>query len=302
MTQTEDRTDLLAALHSVMNWYIEAGVEVLSEENSINRIAVVADMRQKQATQLPVANQSVKIRYRTGDNSTPYKTPNLNLNSNDIQKRNHTILDKLSSESAQKAISIAQNSKSLAELEKNIKAAETLSIQKTAAHTFLGSGNENADILIIHTAPSAQDDRSGQYMQDKEGVLLDKMLSSIALSRSDIYLTNSIFWRPPGDRSPTQTEIATCLPLIEKIIQLVQPQIILTMGTQNSQIFTGQNASISKLRGKFYDYKTLFSPLDYTAQVRPFYTPQYLISSPALKQDAWHDLLALKQALNKQRD
>lgn len=302
MTEIKDNIDYLAALQSIVNWYNEAGIEVLSEENSINRIALIADARQKQATHLPISNPSAKIRYHGRNNPPTQKMPGLNVGETDTPKRGQAVLDKLSSESAQKAISIAQNSKSLSELEKHINLSEILSIQKTAKHTFLGVGNESADVLIINTAPSAQDDRSGQYMQDKDGALLDKMLCSIALSRNDVYLTNAVFWRPPGDRSPTQTEIATCLPIIEKIIQLVQPQFILTMGTQISQVFTGQNSAISKLRGKFYLYKTLFSPLDYSVQIRPFYTPQYLISSPALKQDAWHDLLALRDALNKQRD
>ena len=162
-------------------------------------------------------------------------------------------------------------------------------------NTVFSDGNSSAKIMFIGTVPGADEDRKGLPFVGLGGQLLNKMLASINLNRSNCYMTNIIFWRPPGDRDPTENEIAVCLPFVERHIELVSPEIIVLLGGPTSKTLLGMKQSINKIHGQFFKYSTkkMTSPILTTL----LYHPNNLLSSPASKQDAWRDLLKVKEKL-----
>jgi len=131
-----------------------------------------------------------------------------------------------------KARAVADKCHTLAELKHAVENFEGLSIKKTAANTVFADGNPKADIMAIGEAPGANEDEEGIPFCGMSGKLLDQVLASIELSRAkNLYITNSIFWRPPGNRKPTAEENAVCLPFVEKHIAIIKPKLILLVGS-----------------------------------------------------------------------
>ncbi len=119
---------------------------------------------------------------------------------------------------------LADNAKTLAELEAAVRAFDGCAIKKTASKTVFCDGNPKAKVMIIGEAPGAQEDIQGIPFCGPSGKLLDAMLAAIGLDRTSVYISNTVFWRPPGNRQPTPEETATCLPFVEKHIALVRPK------------------------------------------------------------------------------
>jgi uracil-DNA glycosylase family 4 len=189
-----------------------------------------------------------------------------------------------------KAQAAAAACATIAELREAL-AAFTCPLAATATNLVFTDGNENAGLLIMGETPGEQEDRTGTPFTGPEGVLLHRMLASIGLDRTLTLLTNLIYWRPPGNRAPTDAEVNICLPFAQRLIALAQPRIIVTLGALATHALTNTDASIRRLRGKW-------RPLG-TAQVLPMLHPNYLIQNPATKREAWLDLITLKRALNE---
>ncbi len=160
---------------------------------------------------------------------------------------------------------------------------------------MFSDGNPTAKVMFVGEAPGADEDRQGKPFVGPSGQLLDKMAASIGLDRTSFYITNIVFWRPPGNRNPTTNEIALCLPFVERHIELVDPDILIPLGGPAAKTLLGVQQGITKLRGKWQTYqsKNLAAPIN----VMPFLHPAYLLRSPAAKKDAWQDLLAVKDKL-----
>jgi len=188
------------------------------------------------------------------------------------------------------------NSNSLSELKAEIQSFHGCGLRKTAMNFVFSDGNPESDIMIIGDAPSSQDDRQGKPFVGEHGVLLDKMLSSIGLNRDNVYLTNLVFWRPPGGRSLTQEEIDSCMPFCEKHIDLVKPKIIVCFDVVTAQNLLRCRDSFSKIRGKWLNYKPVLSDSE-TIRCITTYSPSYLLRLPTSKRQSWKDLLEIKQAL-----
>ncbi len=196
------------------------------------------------------------------------------------------------------ARSIADAATSLEELEKSVRGFDGCGLKKTASHTVFACGNPAARIMIIADAPAAEDDRSGNAFSDESGQLLDKMLKSIGLNRNNCYITNVVFWRPPGSRSPSPQEVATCLPLVEKHIALVAPKLLILAGGTACQAILNREETISRLRGKSYSYSNTYLSAALCAMVT--YHPSYLLKQPTQKRAAWQDLLQIKAFIEEQ--
>lgn len=150
--------------------------------------------------------------------------------------------------------------------------------------------------MIIGEAPGVQEDAQGIPFCGPSGMLLDKMLASIGLSRSEnAYISNTVFWRPPGNRTPSPEETAICLPFVEKHIALVNPALLILAGGVATTTLLQKDQSISRLRGKLYDYTNPY--LSKPIPTLLTYHPSYLLRSPAQKSLAWQDLLMAKQFL-----
>lgn len=189
---------------------------------------------------------------------------------------------------------------SLAEIEAALAGFDACPLKKTATSLCFADGNPNARVMLVGEAPGRDEDIQGKPFVGRSGQLLDRMLAAVGLSRaaqdreSAVFITNTIFWRPPGNRTPTEAETQMCLPFLLRTIELQKPDVIVCLGATPAQRLTGRTDGILKLRGKWV-----------TANVNgrnipllPTLHPAYLLRQPAQKRLAWRDLLALRQMLD----
>jgi len=167
-------------------------------------------------------------------------------------------------------------------------------LKNTASNMIFADGNPAARLMVIGEVPGRDEDRVGLPLVGSAGQLFDRMLSSIGLSRADIYVTTLIPWRPPGNRTPTDEEMALLMPWLLRHIQLVNPARLLLLGGAPAKALLPQAGGILKLRGRWHDVDTgdgVARPMMATLH------PSYLIRSPAQKRLAYADLLALAAKL-----
>ncbi len=186
----------------------------------------------------------------------------------------------------------------LQELKEQLLSFNGCNLKNFARTTVFGDGNANARIMFIGEAPGASEDAAGIPFCGESGKLLDKMLACIGLLRQEnFYITNTVFWRPPANRQPTQEEIDICRPFVEKHIALIMPKLIILVGSTAATGLLGKHAGITKIRQEYYNYTNqyLTSPIPVTA----IFHPAYLLRQPTQKKTAWHDLLKIQQFINE---
>lgn len=200
--------------------------------------------------------------------------------------------------SVAEARAAADGASTLAELEAAVRAFNGCALKKTATNTVFAEGVAESRLMFIGEAPGAEEDRNGVPFCGASGQLLDKMLSFIGLKRSEnFYITNFLFWRPPGNRQPTPEEIEICRPLVEKHIALVNPQTLVLVGGTATSAILRDTRGITRLRGQVFAYTNDYMQKEVPVHV--IYHPSYLLRQPLAKKQAWADLLALKELLNK---
>jgi uracil-DNA glycosylase len=161
-------------------------------------------------------------------------------------------------------------------------------------------GNPTARVMLVGEAPGRDEDIQGKPFVGQSGQLLDRMLAAIGLSRgaddreSAVFITNVIFWRPPGNRTPTEAETQMCLPFLMRTIELQKPDVIVCLGATPAHRLTGRNEGILKMRGKWVTANVSGRNIP----LLPTLHPAYLLRQPAQKRLAWRDLLSLRQALD----
>lgn len=199
-------------------------------------------------------------------------------------------------QSAQEICAKAENLESLRiEVEK----FEGCSLKLTATHTVFGDGNPEAKIFLVGEAPGADEDRIGIPFVGRSGQLLDKMMSSIGIDRSGYYISNILPWRPPGNRTPLDSEIAVCLPFLKRQIDLVDPDYIFILGGSAANSLLDTAETISHLRGHWFEYTKSNGKI---AKALASFHPAYLLRTPGQKAKAWVDLLRLSKELNGGKD
>jgi DNA polymerase len=194
---------------------------------------------------------------------------------------------------AESARAIAAQAKSLAELAAAIAAFDGCGLKQHARNTVFSDGMEGAPVLLIGEAPGRDEDAQGKPFVGRSGQLLDRMLGAIGLSRaSNVFITNVIYWRPPGNRPPTQTEIATCLPFVEHTIALARPKLAILAGGVAAQAITKRADGVTRLAGKklLLENAAFTEPLNAMVMLHP----AYLLRRPQDKARAWRDLQALE--------
>ncbi len=167
---------------------------------------------------------------------------------------------------------------------------EGCSLKLTAAHTVFSDGNPQARIVLIGEAPGADEDRIGRPFVGRSGQLLDKMLKAAGLDRTSCYITNVLPWRPPGNRTPTDAEIAVCLPFLKRQIDLIAPDYIFLLGGSAANALLENAETISRMRGRWMEYKTTAGK---NVKVLASFHPAYLLRNAGQKAKAWSDLLRL---------
>lgn len=199
-------------------------------------------------------------------------------------------------EALESAYDLCDRVSSIDELKTLVENFEGCSLKTTALSTVMGDGNPNAKLMFVGEAPGADEDRIGRAFVGRSGQLLDKMLASIGLNRENCYICNILPWRPPGNRAPADAEIAVCLPFLKKQIEIVQPDIIFALGAVAVNTLLDNTDTISKLRGKWMEYKTENGKI---VDVMAGYHPAYLLRTPAQKAKAWSDFLRLKKKMEQ---
>ena len=196
----------------------------------------------------------------------------------------------------EEARALADAADTLEALEQAVRAFNGCALKKTANKTVFAQGNAASGLMFIGEAPGADEDREGVPFCGVSGQLLDKMLRFIGLERATgFYITNTLFWRPPGNRKPTQEELDTCRPLVEKHIALVAPKRLVLVGGTATQAVMEDTRGITRLRGQLFSYSNRY--MQAPVPVHVIYHPSYLLRQPAAKKQTWADLLALKAAL-----
>jgi DNA polymerase len=147
--------------------------------------------------------------------------------------------------------------------------------------------------MIVGEAPGRDEDLEGKPFVGRAGQLLDKMLAAIGLKEADVHITNVVYWRPPGNRTPTPQESQVCRPFLERQMELVGPDVILLLGGSAAKQVLDVTDGIMRIRGKWRDIEVGGKPVKTMATLHP----AYLLRTPAAKRQAWRDLLAVQTFL-----
>ncbi len=175
-----------------------------------------------------------------------------------------------------------EKAQQLATLYEKFKNCQACDLASGRTHLVFGSGNPEAQLMFIGEAPGYDEDQSGLPFVGAAGQLLTKMIQAMKLRREDVYIANCLKCRPPGNRNPMPTEIASCNPILMQQIDIIQPKVICTLGKFASQTLLQTQEPISRLRGRFHDWKNI--------RVMPTFHPAYLLRTPEDKKIAWQDL------------
>jgi uracil-DNA glycosylase len=195
------------------------------------------------------------------------------------------------------AVRLAANQcNSLEDLKAALAAFTECKLKDTAINTVIGEGNPNADIMLIGEAPGRQEDEQGIPFCGQSGKLLNNIMLAIGYKREDLYITNSVFWRPPANRRPTPEEIELCRPFVEKHIALVKPKIIIMVGSTAAEALLDSADPMNSLRKKGFVYSNEYLSNPITAFV--IFHPAYLLRQPKKKKDMWQDMQYIKRYLD----
>jgi len=165
-----------------------------------------------------------------------------------------------------------------------------------ARHTIVfGAGNPEADLIVIGEGPGADEDAQGLPFVGRAGQLLTKMLESVKITRDEVYITNTVLCRPPGNRNPEADELAACAPFLAAKLGVIQPKVILTLGSVATQAMLRTKEPIGKLRGRMHTYGN--------AVLIPTFHPAFLLRNPGqdFKRMAWEDLKLAKREYDARR-
>ena len=183
--------------------------------------------------------------------------------------------------------------KELNELRLQINSIIDCDLKNNSKKIVLGDGNINSPIMLVGEAPGAEEDNTGQTFLGESGDLLKKMLHAINIKKENIYTTYAVNFRPPKDRKPTSTEIKRYSQFLQKQISIINPKIIILMGSTAMESLTGLNSKISTERGKWKE--VIVKNISYNIIVT--FNPSYLLRVPENKKYSWEDLKKIKQKI-----
>lgn len=189
----------------------------------------------------------------------------------------------------------ASSATTLAELEALVAKFEGCPLKRTAKSLCFARGRAGARLMLIGEAPGRDEDLQGKPFVGRAGQLLDRMLEAIGLSENDVYITNTVYWRPPGNRTPTPEEVEACAPFLARQIELNAPDVLVLLGNAAAKSLLGVSEGIMRLRGKWLTYASGGRDIATLATLHP----AYLLRNPEAKRLAWRDMLALKERLGE---
>lgn len=196
------------------------------------------------------------------------------------------------------ARALATAAQTVAELRQAVESFEGCALKATARTTVFADGAEDAQVLVVGEAPGKEEDEQGKPFVGRSGQLLDRMLAQIGLDRrKNVLISNTIYWRPPGNRDPTQGEIVACFPFVERLIEIVRPKLLILTGKAAAHTVLKREDGVLKLRGRRLLYATerLGQPVNTMVMLHP----AYLLRQPERKRLAWADLLLAEAWLDE---
>lgn len=313
----------------LIEWYKNNGIENVIEESSFNHFSLPLDHNSKNVAKQNIINQNItkasiiienkvkieaetnggakiklqanevkKISTDSGENKQEFNFNYIYQNlANKYKKDNMKIINNNTrniDDIISKARELADNANTVEELKKIVENFDGyIDIKNLATNTVFGEGNIDSDIMIIGEAPGNNEDLEGRPFCGQSGQLLDNMFKSIGLQRKDLYITNTLFWRPPGNRTPTEEEISICRPFVEKHIFLIKPKIIIFMGATALKDLIKTDLTITKARRQLFNYTNQYLNGE-IIKATPLFHPSYLLRQSNKKKDAWGDLLFIK--------
>lgn len=171
-----------------------------------------------------------------------------------------------------------------------------LKFEGAARQAVFHRGREDAPLMIIGEGPGAEEDAQGAPFVGRAGKLLDRMLAAAGLAER-AFITNTVFWRPPGNRTPSPPEQMICAPFLERAIALVRPRMLLLVGGASAKAMLKREEGILSLRGRWFEWRSSAGDLELPAL--PTLHPAFLLRQPAAKKRAWIDLLTLAERLDR---
>ncbi|GAA4660031.1 uracil-DNA glycosylase [Bartonella pachyuromydis] len=259
----------------LLNFYKESGADAVLTNSPIDRFNQAVCLEKK-------ATQTVNF----SDNQQT--APSIKLEKQPLL-RPSVMQNELS------AIESARSANTLDELKSALLAFNGCSLKLTAKNTCFSDGTAGSPLMLIGEAPGREEDIQGIPFVGKAGMLLNKILASIGLTRNNVYIANTIPWRPPGNRTPTPREVMLCRPFIERQIHLAKPRILVALGGIATQFLTGAQNGIIRTRGKWLTYE---SEDNTKIPVMPTFHPAYLLRTPSQKKLTWIDFLEVKNRLD----
>lgn len=178
-------------------------------------------------------------------------------------------------------------------LEKNVSNCTACQLCQTRTQTVFGTGNRQADLMLIGEAPGAEEDRQGKPFVGRAGQLLTEMLYAIDLKRENIFISNILKCRPPNNRDPQIHEVQQCTPYLLQQINFIKPKLLVALGRIAAHYLLNTNTPLSRLRGQLFNYGPENTPLLIT------YHPAYLLRNPIDKAKSYQDLLSIRKQLNE---
>lgn len=263
----------------ILHWYILNGVDEICADTPLNALVPQSAVSVGEVSSI---QNAVPQRAQQISSSAVFSRPAT------------TLLAQDNSGACVNAREICAKSQTLAELKKSMESFEGCSLKFSANSTVFGYGNPKAEVMLIGEAPGADEDMAGEPFVGRSGHLLTKMLQAIKINREDCYITNVLPWRPPGNRTPTDGEVAVCLPFLKRQIELVKPKYLFLLGGSAANALLENNESISHLRGKFIDYTLSDGTIIPTLAS---FHPAYLLRSPLHKARAWSDFMRLQRKM-----
>lgn len=272
--------DKLQAKLNQLKWLQNAGIEYYCSEQKDSKNSLM-----KKLTTVPQVNLQDKMPKITTEPIKPQS----------IKTKEESSL----TANVAEARRLAESAKSLDELKTIVENFNGCALKNFATNAVFCDGQPNAEILLVGEAPGATEDQQGIPFCGESGKLLDKMLKTIGLDRrKNIYITNTIFWRPPANRRPTPEEIKICSPFVEKHIQLLAPKLIILVGGTAATSLLGKKESITYIRENYYPYTNQY--LKEPILTAALFHPAFLLRSPYKKKDTWFDLLKIRDHIQKQ--
>jgi uracil-DNA glycosylase len=258
---------------ALLRWYVDQGLDEAIGEEAVDRFATPPPA--------PVAPAAQPVRAPTPMRPPPPRAP-VPLESPQL---------------VEDARALAERCTSLAELETAVRAFEGCALKRTAKNTVFADGTPGAPVMIVGEAPGGDEDRLGKPFVGVSGQLMDRMMEAIGLTRAGgFYITNILFWRPPGNRTPTLAEQAMCLAFTRRHIELAKPKLLVLAGGVAAKAVLDTTEGIMRLRGKWASYRLSDGT---ELPTMPTFHPAYLLRTPASKRQSWQDLLAIDKKLKE---